>query len=128
MTRYIPHVVGIDGIEADVPVLDPLHAAVESVHATEQPGPVLLVADLDRMYQAPDEERIQNAHVDAAIVAQNIWDCSIQEYSASTQKMEEIEFDALLPGHFTISLDNGKRHIDRAAAAFRKLMIPRNAI
>ena len=62
------------------------------------------------------------------IVAQNIWDCSIQEYSASTQKMEEIEFDALLPGHFTISLDNGKRHIDRAAAAFRKLMIPRNAI
>ena len=62
------------------------------------------------------------------IVAQNIPDCSIQEYSASTQKMEGIEFDALLPGHFAISLGNGKRHIDRAAAAFRKLMIPRNAI
>ncbi len=62
------------------------------------------------------------------IVAQNIPDCSIQEYSASTQKMEEIAFDALLPGHFAISLRDGKRHVDRAAAAFRKLMIPRNAI
>jgi glyoxylase-like metal-dependent hydrolase (beta-lactamase superfamily II) len=62
------------------------------------------------------------------IVAQNIPDCSIQEYSASTQKMQGIAFDALLPGHFAISLQDGKRHIDRAAAAFRKLMIPRNAI
>ncbi len=62
------------------------------------------------------------------IVAQNIPDCSIQEYSASTQKMERIDFDALLPGHFAISLQDGKRHIDRAAAAFRRLMIPRNAI
>jgi hypothetical protein len=42
--------------------------------------------------------------------------------------MEGIPFDALLPGHFAISLQNGKRHIDRAAAAFRKLMIPHNAI
>jgi len=62
------------------------------------------------------------------IVAQNIPDCSIQEYAASAQKMAEIEFDALLPGHFAISLRDGKRHIDRAAASFRKLMIPRNAI
>lgn len=34
---------------------------------------ILHVADLDRMYQAPDGERIQNAHVDSAIVAQNIY-------------------------------------------------------
>lgn len=62
------------------------------------------------------------------IVAQNIPDCSIQEYAASAQKMAEVEFDALLPGHFALSLRDGKRHIDRAAASFRKLMIPRNAI
>jgi SagB-type dehydrogenase family enzyme len=34
---------------------------------------ILHVTDLDRMYEAPDETRIQNAHVDAAIVAQNIY-------------------------------------------------------
>lgn len=38
-------------------------------------APVVLiyVADLDRMYEAPDEERIRNAHVDAAILAQNVY-------------------------------------------------------
>ncbi len=62
------------------------------------------------------------------IVAQNIPDCSIQEYAASAQKMADVAFDALLPGHFSLTLRDGKRHVDRAAAAFRKLMIPRNAI
>ncbi len=62
------------------------------------------------------------------IVAQNIPDCSIQEYAASTIKMSRVEFDAYLPGHFLISLENGKRHIDKAAEQFSKLMIPRNAV
>ncbi len=62
------------------------------------------------------------------IIAQNIPDCSIQNYSASTLKMAEVEFDAFLPGHFSISLTNGKRHIDQAAAQFRQLIIPRNAV
>jgi glyoxylase-like metal-dependent hydrolase (beta-lactamase superfamily II) len=62
------------------------------------------------------------------IVAQNIHDCSIQEYAASTIRMAGVEFDAFLPGHFAISLKDGKRHVDRAAEAFGKLMIPRNAL
>lgn len=62
------------------------------------------------------------------IIAQNIPDCSIQNYSASTLKMAQVDFDAFLPGHFTISLTNGKRHIDTAAAQFSQLMIPRNAV
>ena len=62
------------------------------------------------------------------IIAQNIPDCSIQEYDASVLKMAQVEFDALLPGHLTISLRDGKRHIDLAAAAFGKLAIPRNAV
>lgn len=62
------------------------------------------------------------------IIAQNIPDCSIQKYAASTLKMAEVEFDALLPGHFSISLTDGKRHVDQAAAQFRQLMIPRNAL
>lgn len=62
------------------------------------------------------------------IIAQNIHDCSIQDYAASTLKMAEVEFDALLPGHLGISLTRGKRHIDKAAEQFTKLMIPRNAV
>ena len=62
------------------------------------------------------------------IIAQNIPDCSIHEYSASVKRMANLQFDALLPGHLSISLRNGKRHVDLAAAAFGNLMIPRNAI
>lgn len=62
------------------------------------------------------------------IIAQNIPDCSIQEYSASCAKMAKVEFDAFLPGHLSISLRDGKRHVDMAAAQFNKLMIPRNAV
>jgi glyoxylase-like metal-dependent hydrolase (beta-lactamase superfamily II) len=62
------------------------------------------------------------------IIAQNIPDCSIQEYSESCKKMSKIEFDAFLPGHLAISLRNGKRHVDMAAAQFNKLMIPKNAV
>lgn len=62
------------------------------------------------------------------IIAQNIPDCSIQEYSESCRRMATVPFDALLPGHLSISLRDGKRHLDLAADAFGKLMIPRNAI
>jgi glyoxylase-like metal-dependent hydrolase (beta-lactamase superfamily II) len=61
------------------------------------------------------------------IIAQNIPDCSIQEYSASVKKMAQVEFDAFLPGHFSISLRDGKRHLDAAARQFDQLLIPRNA-
>ena len=62
------------------------------------------------------------------ILAQNIPDCSIQDYAASARKLASLEFDAFLPGHLGISLRNGKRHIEAAAAAFSKLMIPRNCV
>ncbi|CAN5650961.1 MBL fold metallo-hydrolase [soil metagenome] len=62
------------------------------------------------------------------IIAQNIPDCSIQDYAASTRKVAQIDFDAYLPGHFGISMSRGKRHVDMAAEQFSKLMIPRNAL
>ena len=62
------------------------------------------------------------------IIAQNIPDCIIQEYAASVIKMEQVPFDALLPGHMSISLRDGKRHMDAAAAQFRQLAIPKNLI
>lgn len=62
------------------------------------------------------------------IIVQNIPDCSLQDYSASVLKMAQVPFDALLPGHLSISLRDGKRHIDTAARQFGQLMIPRNAV
>jgi glyoxylase-like metal-dependent hydrolase (beta-lactamase superfamily II) len=62
------------------------------------------------------------------IIAQNIPDCSIQEYGESMRKMAGVPFDALLPGHLSLSLRNGKRHVDLAAAAFGQLMVPKNAV
>jgi hydroxyacylglutathione hydrolase len=59
------------------------------------------------------------------IALQNIPDCSIQRYGESVHKLAGVEFDAFLPGHGPISLRNGKRHIDAAAAQFAKLMVPR---
>jgi hydroxyacylglutathione hydrolase len=63
------------------------------------------------------------------IVAQNIHDCSIQNYQASVARItREVEFDSLLPGHFTISLRDGKRHLSKAHEVFSRLGMPRNAV
>jgi glyoxylase-like metal-dependent hydrolase (beta-lactamase superfamily II) len=60
------------------------------------------------------------------ILLQNIHDCRIGAYAASVEKIAELHFDALLPGHLQISLWQGKQHVDQAAAAFRQLGVPPN--
>lgn len=62
------------------------------------------------------------------IILQNIPDCSIPEYAATMERLADLQFDALLPGHLTITLRNGKRHVDTAVKAFRSLGLPRQAI
>jgi len=63
-----------------------------------------------------------------SILLQNILDCSITEYAESVHRMREVPFDALLPGHFTLSLRDGMRHLRAAAAAFATLAVPKNAL
>lgn len=62
------------------------------------------------------------------VVWQNIHDCRIDAYAQSMFKMEQVEFDALIPGHLQISLTGGKVHVDAAAAAFRQLGVPPNLL
>ena len=62
------------------------------------------------------------------ILLQNIHDCKIDVYADSIFKIEELDFDALLPGHLQISLNNGKSHVSQAADYFRKLGIPPNIL
>lgn len=62
------------------------------------------------------------------IVLQNIPDCSVPEYARTMERLAQLSFDALLPGHLTLSLRDGKRHVSAAAESFRSLGIPRNAV
>ena len=60
--------------------------------------------------------------------SQNIHDCKIDVYAESIFKVEKADFDALLPGHLQISLNEGKSHVIQAADAFRKLGVPPNLV
>lgn len=63
------------------------------------------------------------------IINQNIHDCSIQNYRDSIVRMARtVNFDALLPGHLTISMRDGKRHLEQAVKVFDRLGVPRNAV
>lgn len=60
------------------------------------------------------------------ILLQSIPDCSLENYRASVQKLAALNFDAFFPGHGMLSLRNGKRHVDLAAATFANLGVPKN--
>lgn len=44
----------------------------------------------------------------------NTWDCDLPAYAASLQRFREAGIDALLPGHHSVSLAGGQRHLDSA--------------
>lgn len=57
---------------------------------------------------------------------QNIWDCRISEYGMSMQKLRGKAIDVLLPGHLSVSLRDGQRHIDAANDLFERVFVPRS--
>lgn len=63
-----------------------------------------------------------------AVILQNIPDCSIQDYAASTEKLSGANINALLSGHWVLPLRSGQKHIDLAIDAFRGLMVPKNLL
>jgi glyoxylase-like metal-dependent hydrolase (beta-lactamase superfamily II) len=63
-----------------------------------------------------------------AIILQNVADANLQQYAASMNKLAALEFDALLPGHLTVSLKNGKRHVEIAARDFNRIGLPRDLL
>ena len=62
------------------------------------------------------------------ILMTNVWDCNLQHYVNSIQKLSALDVDALLPGHMTIALQDGSRHIRAAWDTFQKLLIPASII
>jgi glyoxylase-like metal-dependent hydrolase (beta-lactamase superfamily II) len=59
-----------------------------------------------------------------AVVLQNVPDVSIPKSAESLERLLQLDFDGLLPGHLAISLAHGKRHVETAVAAFRALRLP----
>ena len=59
-----------------------------------------------------------------AVVLQNVPDVSIPKSADSIERLLQLEFDGLLPGHLAISLAHGRRHLEVAADQFRRLMLP----
>lgn len=60
------------------------------------------------------------------VVWQNIHDCSVPLTVASIRTLRDVEFDALLPGHAAVILDDGKRHVEIAAEQCDRLALPKN--
>ena len=58
------------------------------------------------------------------VIWQNIYDCSVPDTNNSIQKLATYDFDALLPGHLTFSLRDGKRHVEAACAIIAQMGCP----
>jgi glyoxylase-like metal-dependent hydrolase (beta-lactamase superfamily II) len=62
------------------------------------------------------------------ILLQNTWDCRLPEHIRSLRLLRELEVTGLLPSHLTLSLRNGKRHIERANEALDRLLVPNQMV
>jgi len=58
------------------------------------------------------------------ILLQNIHDCRLDAHIRSLRRLRGIRVAALLPGHLTLSLKDGERHVERANQILDRLLIP----
>jgi glyoxylase-like metal-dependent hydrolase (beta-lactamase superfamily II) len=56
----------------------------------------------------------------------NTADSDLAAYRDSVLRLDQLDFDALLPGHGSVCLRDAHQHVATAAAAFRSLNLPRN--
>jgi glyoxylase-like metal-dependent hydrolase (beta-lactamase superfamily II) len=62
------------------------------------------------------------------ILLQSIHDCRLDALIGSLRKLRQLEVSALLPGHLTLSLRDGQRHIERANQVLDRLLIPEQMV
>ena len=62
------------------------------------------------------------------ILLTNVWDCDVQQCVKTVEKLAQLRVDALLPGHLTISLNDGGSHIRTAWQTMERLSLPPNII
>ena len=59
-----------------------------------------------------------------AVLLQYTWDCSIQKLGESLLRLNEMQFDALFPGHFHFALSGGRSHLQTALQRIKVLLPP----
>ncbi len=59
---------------------------------------------------------------------ENTWDCRIQDYAASVAKIASAAVEMLLPGHHSLTLRGGQRHIERAHHLFEHGFVPKSVV
>jgi glyoxylase-like metal-dependent hydrolase (beta-lactamase superfamily II) len=62
------------------------------------------------------------------ILLQAIHDCRLDEQIRSLRKLRGLEVDALLPGHLSLSLSGGQRHVERANEVLDRLLVPEQMV
>ena len=62
------------------------------------------------------------------ILLQAIYDCRLDATVRSLRALRSLAVDALLPGHLTLSLSDGQRHIERANEVLDRLLIPEQMV
>jgi len=65
---------------------------------------------------------------DGKVLISNLWDCNLQQYVESVEKLARVPADVMLPGHLAISLHDGGRHVRKAWSIMEKLSFPPSII
>lgn len=58
------------------------------------------------------------------IILQDTWDCDLLAHLRTVRRLGELRFDGLFPGHRTISVTDGQRHVAAAIDALDRGAIP----
>jgi hydroxyacylglutathione hydrolase len=58
------------------------------------------------------------------IVLQDTWDCDLAAHLRTIRRLGELRFEGLFPGHRTISVSDGERHVQAALDALDRGVIP----
>jgi len=62
------------------------------------------------------------------ILLTNVYDCDLQAYIRSIEKLASLLIDTLLPGHLCVAIGDGHAHLKKAAECLPRMMIPPNAL
>jgi glyoxylase-like metal-dependent hydrolase (beta-lactamase superfamily II) len=128
---YVPKEYALQACPAEPTLVEGASFAVGRLKVTVYETPGHAAGHVSLLVEGGDRSTLVQGDVVFAggtIFTQNLPDCSLQDYAASVKKLNGLDFDAFLPGHLSISLRNGKRHVSAAADQFEKLMVPRNLI
>ena len=62
------------------------------------------------------------------ILMTNVYDCDLQHYVRSLQKLGKLSVDGLLPGHLSVAVNGGQSHIQKALDCLARMVLPPNIL